>query len=622
MNEKSMSLAQQGLLLIFVALVFELIFGISFWFLLNESRIQQRKNKHSEQFISTVNKIQLGINTIAWAVRPRPDWQSNPLDLSQANKTIESMPDLLDRLERLSVSDLDKQMVARSRNRWREFMLLRKEYKEALRSVFSGETEVGELTRRLGPTIGAKAEDLVRATNHDFDEDITAEIKELNKLDAKLLAWQDLQRIVLWVALFFHVLLSAYLARRFYKYVVARLAILVQNTELLAKEMPLGEPLSGTDELSLVDHNFRLMASVVSSNVRKERELIEEAVDLVCSIDTSFRFQSVNPASLQLLGFPQKELVGADLKSLIAYGADKVPTLEQIREKDLESFELLLTRKDSSQVETLWTARWSQAEQSIFCVATNFSEQKLEEQMQLRLIALLADEFRAPLLSLAEFYKQLESGQFNQISSDASQSTKSASRQIQQMLWLVDDLLDLNMANAGMLKLNIESVSVSDLISETVALLQPLAERKMIEINVLSTASRIEADPVRFKQILLNLISNAIKYSSKNTAITVSAETANDSLHVKVSDQGRGIAPDQLTRMFARFQQSKIQDRKIGTGIGLSICKTLVELHRGKISVESEVNKGSTFWFILPEKQPQFDSETKALGGEKSLCKA
>lgn len=128
-----------------------------------------------------------------------------------------------------------------------------------------------------------------------------------------------------------------------------------------------------------------------------------------------------------------------------------------------------------------------------------------------------------------------------------------------------------------------------------------MATRKKIDIIKPDTSIDFVADEGRVVQVLINLLSNSLKFSKSGTTITIDIIQSPDYLEFRASDQGRGIASEQQKAVFERYKQTEKADEteKGGSGLGLYICKMIVEAHKGTIGVESEVGKGSTFWFRL-----------------------
>jgi signal transduction histidine kinase len=169
------------------------------------------------------------------------------------------------------------------------------------------------------------------------------------------------------------------------------------------------------------------------------------------------------------------------------------------------------------------------------------------------------------------------------------------------LLTLINDLLDISKIEAGKMRLHRELLSVADLIKEIAASIQVIAREKGLTIETNVDTLNIIADPVRLKQILLNLLGNAIKFTDYGK-IMVSVTQENDMVHFSISDTGCGIKEEELPVIFDVFRQVDASATRSagGTGLGLAITKKLVELHGGRISVKSEFEKGSVFTFSLP----------------------
>ena len=175
----------------------------------------------------------------------------------------------------------------------------------------------------------------------------------------------------------------------------------------------------------------------------------------------------------------------------------------------------------------------------------------------------------------------------------------------QHLLELINEVLDLAKIEAGKMELSIEDVCAKTVIDECLSFIQTMAEKRGIEIvvgNGFKTAADIRADYTRFKQSLLNLMSNAVKYNREKGKITLDCqETPGGMLHVTVTDTGEGVPEKMLGELFEPFNRLRAGKSEIeGTGIGLTITKQIIEKMDGHIGVDSEVGKGSTFWIELP----------------------
>jgi CheY-like chemotaxis protein/anti-sigma regulatory factor (Ser/Thr protein kinase) len=170
------------------------------------------------------------------------------------------------------------------------------------------------------------------------------------------------------------------------------------------------------------------------------------------------------------------------------------------------------------------------------------------------------------------------------------------------LLKLINDILDLSRIEAGRLQLSTLTLDVSECFKDAVETLCPLAENKKITIRQGETNLTVTADETRFKQILMNLVGNAIKFTPANGFIQLDAHAHDDFVRIDVRDSGPGISPGEDQRIFEAFYRANQWGNTVeGSGLGLAITRRLVELQGGQISVESRPNEGCVFSFTLPK---------------------
>ena len=182
---------------------------------------------------------------------------------------------------------------------------------------------------------------------------------------------------------------------------------------------------------------------------------------------------------------------------------------------------------------------------------------------------------------------------------------------------LITDLLDLSQMESNKLKFMFSVVNLRDIAEDAIELLSGLAEEKMIDLRLVADKPEylVWADEERIMQTFLNLIDNAIKYTPEMGEIEVRIKERKHDVLVEVSDTGIGIPPQEIDKIFDKFYRTSISQKKAGgRGIGLSIVKKIIEAHGGEIWVESELGKGTTFFFTLPKVHPE---ELKS-SGERS----
>src|SRR2546421_467124 len=177
-------------------------------------------------------------------------------------------------------------------------------------------------------------------------------------------------------------------------------------------------------------------------------------------------------------------------------------------------------------------------------------------------------------------------------------------RNTQNLIELVNDLLDASKLESGTLRLDAASIDLRGLVEELREQMQPLAAQKEIalEETIPEDLPPLQADSAKLRRVLVNLLSNALKFTPKRGRVSLSATREGDFVRVAVADTGVGIAPDDLKDIFDKYAQARSRATRSekGTGLGLYITRQLVELHGGKIEVKSEVGKGSTFSFTIP----------------------
>ncbi|MDX2300533.1 MAG: ATP-binding protein [Xanthomonadaceae bacterium] len=214
----------------------------------------------------------------------------------------------------------------------------------------------------------------------------------------------------------------------------------------------------------------------------------------------------------------------------------------------------------------------------------------------------MSHELRTPLSAILGFAQLLESG--------TPQPTPAQRRSIDQILqagWylldLINEVLDLAMIESGKLSLSLEPLALADVMHECQAMIEPQAQQRGITVNFpeCDIPYFVKGDRTRVKQVLINLLSNAIKYNREHGTVVVECQVMEgDRLRICVTDSGNGLNPEQLTRLFQPFNRlGQEATAEQGTGIGLVVCKRLVEWMGGEIGVESTVGTGSVFWVEL-----------------------
>jgi signal transduction histidine kinase len=172
------------------------------------------------------------------------------------------------------------------------------------------------------------------------------------------------------------------------------------------------------------------------------------------------------------------------------------------------------------------------------------------------------------------------------------------------LLSLINDVLDLAKVEAGKYELDVSRFPLSDALIEGARVIRDRATEAgvTLEVSIDRELGDIEADERKVRQIVLNLLSNAVKFTPRGGRVNVGAMAMNGEFHISVKDTGIGIAPDDQERIFDEFTRTDAASSEEGTGLGLALARRFVELHGGRIWVESALGRGSTFRFTLPLK--------------------
>lgn len=240
---------------------------------------------------------------------------------------------------------------------------------------------------------------------------------------------------------------------------------------------------------------------------------------------------------------------------------------------------------------------------------------KQAEQKKDELISIVSHELRTPLACIKTALELLSTGHYGTLEAKGHQFIDIALTNSDRLLRLLNDLLDLERIEAGIDMASRENSNIADLMEQAADSLQAMAEQAGVTLSILSIPVKRYVNPDHIIQVLTNLLSNAIKFSSPGSTVWLTAqlqdsggeETGSNpqfqNLLIKVKDRGRGIPSEKLESIFGRFEQVYPSDahQKGGSGLGLTICRSIVEQYGGQIWVESSLGGGSTFYFTLPD---------------------
>jgi signal transduction histidine kinase len=240
------------------------------------------------------------------------------------------------------------------------------------------------------------------------------------------------------------------------------------------------------------------------------------------------------------------------------------------------------------------------------CIMRDITYYKQLDSLKSDFVATVSHDLRSPLTLMRGYATML------QMVGDLNEQQKTYANKIvlgvENMTRLVNNLLDLGRIEAG-IGLQVEKVTAGEVVSQVIASLQPQASQKNLQLTLETPdqAVPVEADRALLQQAVYNLVENAIKYTPSGGQVKINLRAASSGVALEVRDTGIGIAPLDLPHMFEKFYRSGRREayQQRGTGLGLAIVKSIAERHGGRVWVESQLGKGSTFYFELPYQQAQ-----------------
>jgi len=311
-----------------------------------------------------------------------------------------------------------------------------------------------------------------------------------------------------------------------------------------------------------------------------------------------------NQALLSMSKFENTDLVGTDISQLFE-GSDHTNTIEQISTAlNGGEFQTKIKTKTGAAIATEVSASevLMRSEKRLIIVVVDITDRQALERMKAEFVSMISRDLSVPLNSLHNTLSLVQSGAFGPMNKESEKIIALTDREVERLMQLILDLLRFEKVEAGkQFEINIEKHSLRELISDSVEAVRQVASAKGITISHDVPALQLDCDGARIKQVLINLLSNAIKFSPPQTQVTIAIERDEAVVRVSIADQGRGVPQSFQSTIFEKFRQVEKEDatRLQGSGLGLPICKAIVESHGGQIGVISQEGAGSTFWFTL-----------------------
>ena len=382
--------------------------------------------------------------------------------------------------------------------------------------------------------------------------------------------------------------------------------------------------LKGIPYILAVSRDITERVRIQRSNIEKQETLdgIFTAAPIGIGITVNRTFKMVNEGFCSMLGYSKEELI--DTSSRIIYTSDKAyedvgkEKYSLIKKFGIGQVETVMLKKTGETIDVILSScpiNPKDLSRGVIFTSTDISNIKrtqkdleaarlkaeLSDRLKSAFLANMSHEIRTPMNAIVGFSELLDESDV--IPQLKQQYTKQILKNSEQLLAIVNDILDISRIEAGEVSLKRENISLEYFLNEINDQYTALAKENDLELLTAFDCSRkkIITDPSKLKQVLDNIIINALKFTDQGF-VEIGCVGTETGIEFYVKDSGVGISADSLKHVFDRFHQEEnyLTKQYRGAGLGLAICKKLVELMGGEIGVESQINKGSRFWFSLP----------------------
>lgn len=375
-------------------------------------------------------------------------------------------------------------------------------------------------------------------------------------------------------------------------------------------------------EIAIDIHEQKMAEQVLQESEKKYRTYIDNSPQPVFVTDAAGRYIDVNPAACATTGYSKNELLNMTRLELYAPESQEaaVISFEQLLNTGRSSGEFCFLKKNGSRYYmTAEAVKLSDDRFIGFCTDTTERKRTEEDLLKAKIaaensnrtksefLATMSHELRTPLNSIIGFSEVLSEGYFGQINDKQAKYLRNIFNSGKHLLNIINSILDIAKVESGKMQLYKEKIYLKDIVDEMISAMQHLAASKeiVLKLQAGSHFGAVQADKAKLRQILFNLIGNAIKFTEAGGVVTIGTREDKEMVYISVTDTGIGISASDLTKLFRPFTQldSSCSRQYEGTGLGLALAKELAELHGGTIFVESELGIGSAFTLALPLKE-------------------
>ena len=355
------------------------------------------------------------------------------------------------------------------------------------------------------------------------------------------------------------------------------------------------------------------------------RALLDAFPGYISVIDDNLVYTYINERGADLIGRPMKEIVGHAVIDVL--GPERHELIQRSITQVQQGLPVMIERhfperlghpRLDLEVRIVPGPTLADGRRSHYLFGIDITERKLAQEAltaakddaeranraKSRFMSMMSHELRTPMNAILGFSQLLMSDTAHPLTSEQRQYAEEILRGGRHLLRLINDVLDLGRIESGRLVMAIGAVPLLPLIEECLALMAPLAQERPVQLQLADREAldgQVRADPLRLKQVLLNLLGNAIKYNRPDGQVSVQGSVTDGHVEVRVVDTGIGLTIDQRQRLFVAFERLGARGSGVeGTGIGLALSRQLMLAMGGEIGADSALDVGSTFWIRLP----------------------
>lgn len=342
--------------------------------------------------------------------------------------------------------------------------------------------------------------------------------------------------------------------------------------------------------------------NLIASQKKEIESIIHGMGEGVIILDKERKIFLINPVCEKLLGIKKQERLTQKEHGFIIEVIERAAEVGTFINEEVE-YVKRLDIGEAKKIFNIVASRINDEDGNLFAIAAiirDITEEKRIERLKNELIANVSHELRTPLTSITNSVYLLEMGS---LSPKQAKFIEIIKKNTERLLRVINNLLDISRIESGMLSLKMEIVNIPNLIEDSISAVKGMAIAKKIEIkiNIEPDFPEIYGDFEGITHIIMNLLSNAVKFTPERGRVTISCKARDDDVYISVEDTGVGIPASELDKIFGKFQRATTAEQIEGTGLGLVIVKHFVNMHKGRIRVESEVSKGTRFVVSLPK---------------------